>query len=117
MAQNDFDLEDIAKFSGFPSFDEYRKNPEKYIGRADASLQEVDRGSTQLDRTVKRHIYEIEGYKCKTLEEVEKVAASMGINLKELDYRPSVQPNTSGGFDIKVRFLSKAERDKRKLWG
>lgn len=117
MAKHDIYLDDLAKSVGFPTFDEFRKNPEKYMGREDASLAEVERGSTNLNRTVSKHIYEIEGYKCRSLEEVEKVAKSMGINLKELDYRPQVQPNTSGKFDIKVKFVSKTEREKRKLWG
>lgn len=116
MGKDEFDLVEMAESCGFPSFDEYCKNVEKYTGRADAALAEVDRGSTQLNRTVQKHIYEIEGFKCKTLEEVERVAESMGIKLRELDYRPQVQTNTSGGVDIKVNFVSKAERDKRNKW-
>ena len=117
MPISEFEINELAKSVGFPTFDEYRKNPEKYTGRADASLAEVDRGSTNLNRLVRKHIYEIEGYKCNSLEEVEKVAASIGIDLRELDYRPQVQPNTSGKFDIKVTFVSKNDREKRKLWG
>ena len=117
MLQNKNDLSDFGESVGMPSFDEYCKNQEKWLGRDDDSLAEVERGSIQLDRCVKRHIYEIEGYRCKSLEEVERVAKSMGINLRELDYRPEIQPNTSGKFDIKVKFVSKGDREKRKLWG
>jgi hypothetical protein len=101
---------------GMPTFDEFARNPETLLGKADERLQEVDRGSTNLNKVVKRHIYEIEGYRCRTLEEVERVAKSMGINLKEMDYQPQMEPNTSGKFDIKVKFVSKAERIKREAW-
>jgi hypothetical protein len=116
MGRDEVDLAKMAESVGFPTFDEYCKNPEKYLGRDDAALAEVENGSTQLNRTVQRHIYEIEGYKCRNLEEVERIATSMGIKLKELDYRPQVQTNTSGGVDIKVTFVSKELREKRKDW-
>jgi len=117
LAEASFDdvMEDPHSF-GMPSFDEFVKNPETLLGREDERLQEVDRGSTNLNKVVRRHIYEIEGYRCKSLEEVERVAKSMGINLKEMDYQPQVQPNTSGKFDIKVKFVSKAQRTKREKW-
>jgi len=102
---------------GLPTFDEYRKNEEKYIGRDDDSFREVDRGSDNLRRVVQRHIYEIEGYRCKTLEEVEKVALNQGIPLRELDYRPEMVQAGAGKYDIIVRFVSKNKRENRKLWG
>lgn len=98
---------------GFPTFDEFVKNPEILLGREDDRLTEVDKGSTNLNRVAKKYIYEIEGHKCKTLHEVERVAKNMGINMKELDYRPVVHPNTSGSYDLKVTFISKSDMDKR----
>jgi hypothetical protein len=109
-------LEDPTKF-GMPSFDDFCKNQDKYMGRDDDVFSETDRGCQQLGRVVKRHIYEIEGYRCKTLEEVERIALDKGIKLRELDYRPQLQANTSGKLDNKVVFVSKAQREKRKLWG
>ena len=47
------------KSFGMPTFDEFAKNPETLLGRDDERLQEVDRGSTQLNRVVRRQIYEI----------------------------------------------------------
>lgn len=108
-------MEDPTKF-GLPTFDEFAKNPDLLFGKEDERLTEVERGSTNLNRVVKRYIYEIEGYRCKTLQEVERVARSMGINLRELDYQPQMEPNTSGKFDIKVKFVSKADRQKRQNW-
>ena len=108
-------MEDPKKF-GLPTFDEFAKNPDTLFGREDERLQEVERGSTNLNRVVKRYIYEIEGYRCKSLEEVERVARSMGIDLREMDYQPQMETNTGGKFDIKVKFVSRSERIKRQNW-
>lgn len=102
---------------GMPTFAEFAKNPEKWLGRDDDKLAWADAGSRALEKHVQRHIYEIEGYRCKTIEEVEKIASSQGIPLRELDYRPSVVPTGGGKCDILVKFVNKADREKRKLWG
>lgn len=101
---------------GMPSFDEFCKNREKYMGREDDRLNEVERGSQTMRSNVARHVYELEGYRCKSLEEVERVAREMGINLRELDYRPQVQQAGAGKFDLLVRFVSKSTRQKRNNW-
>lgn len=100
---------------GMPTFEEFAQNREKYMGNEDDRLREVDRGSQSM-KNVKRHIYEIEGYRCKSLEEVERIAASQGINLRELDYRPEVTQAGAGKFDVIVRFVSKSVRQKRNKW-
>lgn len=105
------------KAYGVPTFDEFAKNPNLLNEREDARFAEIERGSRQLDRHVQRHIYEIEGYRCKSLEEVERIAAAQGIPLRELDYRPEVIPLGGGKCDLLVKFVSREQRDKRKLWG
>lgn len=102
---------------GLPTFDQFVKNAEKYNGRDDDRFAEADKGSTHLKGHVQRHIYEIEGYRCRSLEEVERVAKSQGINIRELDYRPQVVPQGGGKCDLLVKFISKDQREKRKLWG
>ena len=101
---------------GLPTFDEFRRNPEKYIGRDDERLEAVDRGGEHIRSVVQRHIYEIEGYRCKTLEEVERIASSQGIPLRELDYRPEVVPSSAGKCDLLVRFVNKNTRARRDAW-
>lgn len=116
------DVQDVSKvfddptYYGLPTFEEFSKNSEKYIGRDDDALSQVDAGSKQLDRHVQRHVYEIEGYRCKSLEEVERIATAQGIPLRELDYRPQVQPTGAGKCDILVRFVSRSQRDERAKW-
>ncbi len=117
-------LEDVSfeEFSlnpeafGFPSFDSWQKNRDKWQGREDEILATADKGSELLNRTVSRHIYELEGYRCKNLEEVERIAQSQGIDLRKLDYRPQLVQAGAGKFDVIVRFVSKETREKRNKW-
>lgn len=99
------ELYDDPTAFGLPTFDEFRKNPDKYMGREDDRLAEVDYGSRNLGKHVQRHVYEIEGYRCKSLEEVERIAKSQGIELKELDYVPVVTPLGGGQCDLKITFM------------
>ena len=115
--EEQIDLMAIARAHGMPTFDQFYRDPSILLGRDDEILASADAGSRNLDRHVQRHMYEIEGYRCKTLEEVERVALSQGINIRELDYRPQVMPTGAGKCDILVRFVSKEQREKRKLWG
>lgn len=107
-------VDDPSKY-GAPTFDEFRRHPEKWLGRADEKLISADQGSQVLGN-VQRHIYEIEGYRCKTIEEVERVAKSQGIPLKELDYRAQLIPCGGGKADVLVKFISKVVRENRANW-
>jgi hypothetical protein len=108
-------LEDPTKF-GMPTFDEFRRSPEKYLGRDDERFSEVDRGSVLIQNLIQKHIYVIEGYRCKSLEEVERVAADMGIPIRELDYRPQIRPTGAGKCDVVVQFVPMREIQRRKRW-
>lgn len=108
---------DNPNYFGLPTLEEYAKNQDQFLGREDEALGQADAGSRNLEKHVKRHVYEIEGYRCKSLEEVEKVARSQGIALSSLDYQPQVMPLGGGKCDLLVKFVSKVERDKRTQWG
>ena len=115
-AKDSGELFDNPEDFGLPTIEEFAKNKEKYLGREDDRLIEVERGSQTMRKSVSRHIYEVEGYRCKTLEEVEKIAKEQGIPLRELDYRPQVIQAGAGKFDLIVRFVSKSQREKRNKW-
>lgn len=98
----------------FFTFEEFKRRRESYLGLSDSEdFGLIDRGSQVLKKQVKRHIYEIEGYRCNSLEEVERVAAAQGIPLRALDYRAMVQPLGAGKCDILIRFVSKTTREAR----
>lgn len=105
-------LQSPNKF-GMPTFEDFKLNHERYMGRDDDKLAFADKGSDILKRHVKKHIYELEGYRCESLEEVERVASSQGIPLRDLDYRPQLIPLGGGKCDILIKFVSKDERAKR----
>lgn len=100
---------------GLPTFEEFRRSPDKWLGSWEDTFDSAYKSSQDkfLRSHIQRHIYEIEGYKCKTLEEVEKVARSQGIDLRSLDYRPEMIPQGGGKWDVKVVFVSKNQRDRR----
>lgn len=113
-AANDVqELLDDPEFYGLPTFQQWLKLREDWE-RQYNPLAQVDSGSRQLDKHVQRHIYEIEGYRCKTLEEVERVAKEQGI--PHLEYRPTVIPTGAGKCDILVKFVSSNEFNSRKEW-
>ena len=102
---------------GLPTFEEFCKNREKYVGREDEDFGLIDRGSLHLKNVVQRHEYEIEGVRCKNLEQVEKRAREMGIPIRELDYRAMIIPQTGLKCDILVKFAPKSEFARREDWG
>lgn len=109
--------DDILKMPGVPTFEEFCKSPDKYRTREDEKFGLADKGSSNLNRHVQRHRYEIEGYSCKNLEEVERVARAQGIPIEALDYQPEVIPQGGGKCDLLVKFVPKHVRQKRQTWG
>jgi hypothetical protein len=102
-----------------PTFDEFKRNRDfymkKFYGTEEDTLAWADAGSTMLKEYVQRHVYEIEGYRCKSLEEVERIARQQGIALKDLDYKPVIVPQAGRKCDLLVKFMSKSQREKREL--
>lgn len=116
MPQFNVDLGDELKGLNAPTFAEFCRNKEKWLGRADEKLALADVGSQNLKKYVQRHIYEIEGHRCKTLEEVERIATDYGIPISELDYRPEIIPLSGLKCDMLVKFVPKHVREKRDAW-
>lgn len=112
----DVDMGDDFKGMDIPSFKEFCRDPEKFLGRPDDVLSQVDKGGRGINAVTQRHVYEIEGYKCNTLEEVERVAKSQGIPVQSLDYQPQVMPNLGHKCDLKIVFIPKWRRERRAQW-
>jgi len=102
--------------AGFPTFDQFAKNPDKYRKRDDDKFAEVDKGGKDINAVVQKHIYEIDGYRCNSLEEVERVAKNQGIPIETLDYQPEIVPNSGQKCDLYIKFVPKWERNKRAAW-
>lgn len=106
-------IDTLAKM-GAPTFEEFKRHRERYMGRDDDVLSSVDSAGTMIKGYLKRVVYELEGYRCKSLEEVERVAASQGIPLSQLEYRAVCVPQSSYTCDVLVKFMSKAEYQRRR---
>lgn len=109
------DIVDNPHKFGWVTFNEFKKNPEKWIGRKDDVLASADKGSHTL-KSIRKHIYEVEGYRCKGLEEVQKTAECMGIDLNDLEMKPDMIQAGAGKFDVIVRFVSKQTKERRESW-
>lgn len=105
---SDLTVEDLAadpKKYGLPTLQEFMKDPERYRNQfdAEARLGTIDNGSVLL-KNIKRHIYFVNGYKCKNLEEAQVTAKNMGYVLGESNPKPEIVRSTDGKFEIHVRF-------------
>lgn len=99
---------------GAPTFEEFKRNRAKYLGKRDDTLSSIDKGTQLLSQYVKRHQYEIAGYRCKTLEEVERIASDYNIPLRE--FTAECIPQGGGKCDFLVKFVSGDERKRRANW-
>jgi hypothetical protein len=101
---------------GAPTFEEFKRNREKYMGRDDDALASVSAGGEVSNRFTQKHVYEIEGYRCKTLEEVERIASQQGIPLRSLDFRAMLIPQGAGKGNLLIKFVSSDERKRRESY-
>lgn len=109
-------MENPDKF-GAPTFDMFKSHRDKYIENHNQNFGRIEQGGAVANRYTKKQIYEIEGYRCKTLEEVERVANSMGINLKKMKYTAEFLPLGGGQADVLVKFMSESLRNMRDSHG
>lgn len=108
--QSQWDLDDLLDAPhkyGLPTFEEFAKNPEKYKGGVEQLFEVVDKGSNQLNRLIRKHEYRILGYKCKTLEEVQKIMNAEGIKLDEVTLVPELVRESAGKLTVIVEFKLK----------
>lgn len=108
--------ENPTKF-GAPTFEEFSRNRERYMGRYDDMLAAIDKGDTLLKCKQK---YYVENYRVDSLEHAERVARDMGANIHNEDHfviDPQVKPDSSvRGFHLEVTFRLKRELVKRSRW-
>lgn len=109
--------ENPSKF-GMPTFEEFRKNKERWMGRPDDELAAIDAGDKILGC---RQKYFIEGdggrYSCDSLEHVQRIADDMGLNLyHDFVIDPQLRPDGAAGFYNEVTFRAKAFLEKRASW-
>lgn len=110
-------IDDIAenptKF-GMPTLDEFTRNKEKWMGRDDDEIAAIDRGDPVLGC---RQRYYIENYRVESLEQAERIARDMGLNLfHDFVVHPQLRPDHGAGFYNEVTFRPKRDLQKRENW-
>lgn len=113
------DMQETFKRLGVCTFEEFRKNKEKYLGRYDDEIAAVDKGS-QLLGCLNRYIIEdLNGtpYKLDAIETAERIAMDMGLSLfHDFMVAPQLRPDDRGGYYSEVTFRPKALLRKRARW-
>lgn len=104
----DATIEDVVQnphHYGMPTFEEYVKNRDKYLGRKDDWFSAVDKGSSILSRRVKKHIYKVHGVTCESLEQAERIAGEMGLDAWKLVPKPQVIDVGGGWCNLEVNLV------------
>ena len=109
------DIEEYMPFlvsAGFPTFDQFRKNPEKYRLERYQLFESVQ-NSTTIDRKqlAKQKMYWRFGKKPISFSELERIITEEGFKIEDIEVMPFRDKNASGtGKDvIYVRFFPKIE--------
>lgn len=110
-------LEDVMadpKRYGAPTFQEFCKNPDAWRGKETFTLDSISNGSLVIQQLIKTMTYKIDGYKCRTLEEVEKIALNQGYDLRTLKMVPELEKDTAGKLECIVEVMPKSRYELKK---
>jgi hypothetical protein len=107
-------LQHIIQNCGFPSFDEFKKNPDKWRRGTDDFFKTLDDSSQVFRKAIKETKYfwkdEIE---CKSLEMLERVAKEEGFHPDQLEMCPKKRSltgtNELGGVGMYIQVWPKEE--------
>ncbi len=111
---NEFE-KDPSKF-GFCSFEDFRKNKDKWTPKKDQIFEVIDNGSQAYKLKVRKYIYFYEHYKCDSLEQVQRHFDGQGLGSNDIVFLPRFITNEHGGNDCEVRVFSKEALKKRMGW-
>lgn len=106
-------MEDPRRF-GMPTFEEFRKDPEKWKGRSDELLVSAEGSTTvkSLRDSIEKQTYSCLGYDCGTsLEKVERIATEEGYKVSDLEMAPEIRPDVGGKVRIHVAFRAKKPKE------
>jgi len=107
--QPELTLEDIyadPNRFGLPTFDEFVKRPERYRESPTRLFDSVERGSQirGLRDLIQREEFYIDGYKARSLEDVERIANNQGYRLDQLEIKPQIIPQGNGKCIVRTHF-------------
>lgn len=118
------DLIEDPKAYGLPTFQEFQKDRDRWLGKKDDIMSVLDQGPTSFRKDLKRIKYRVQGLEMKGLEEVETMLGDFGYSTEEvadalyaassgkipsqapkLKIKMDMIPNIAGTYDIVVDFF------------
>jgi hypothetical protein len=116
MARIDSDLlRDPTKY-GFCTFEEFRKNKDKWRPNPEQALASIEQGGTLFKGRIRKMKFEFEGYPCDSVEGVQNLSKQMGFQDKDIVFYPVAHNHLAGKFDLLVRCFNKATVKQRQEW-
>jgi hypothetical protein len=117
FAESIEELEQNPNKFGAPTFEQFRANKERYMGRYDDVVASIDSGDKLLGC---RQKYYVENYRVESLEHAERLCADMGASIHDSNawaLDPQVVPDSSvTGYHLEVNFRLKKNLEKRANW-
>lgn len=106
------DLKWLIANTGFPTFDEFRKNPDAFRTRADELFVSADGSSKVFRDQVKSHRYMWKDeHLCTSLEQAETIAKNEGYEISDLEMIPTKRfingTSQDGQVEIVIQFWPK----------
>lgn len=99
------DIWDNPEKYGAPTFEEFCRKRESFLDNHRNPLLTAEKGTSFLKKIIRKTRFEIFGFRCKNLEEVEKIAWDHGYNPLELELKPELLPLNSHECDVLVKFV------------
>jgi hypothetical protein len=115
--RSDIDLDECMPWliaHGFPTFDEFKRSPDKWRKRPDEILESADSSTLTFRNAVERQRYMWrDQYSFGSLEQIERVCKEEGYSPSDLEMEPIVRPlhgsSREGKVEIVIRFWPKDE--------
>lgn len=106
----DRDNQMILERAGFPSFDEFAKNPDKYRKRSDELFVAMDNGSqTELRKEIRGEKYIFDGYKVDTIEQLERILFEEDLKEADVVWRPVLYADHTGRKEV-VHYIERKNK-------
>lgn len=109
-------MSDPTRF-GLPTFDDFKKYPEKYLGHLEDLLSCLDKGSELLGGYIRKHVAYVEGYRVRSYEEAQRILRSMGIREDQIEWSANCVNMYAGKCDLEIKIFSKGTMERRNAWG
>jgi hypothetical protein len=120
LNNSDFEngLDFITQHCGFPTFDEFKKNPDNWRRGYDDLFKSADESSVVFRKNIKETKYMWKDqFECSSIEQVERIARDEGFVPNDLEMCPKKTAisgmNENAGVSVIIQFWPKGEFRKR----